>query len=225
MRTRNSAGPEPASSRLLRIMQVTAVLLAVIPFLAKPGSAAMIPILDPGKLGGYIGKGFSDVVPKTEKWGESALPVFGNQDRDMDPGYNPDGMPEAPLGCAGSEECRSCYDEAHKELLKLRYSFAKLLILYNQTDNFVKDSYSFGDSIAGLTGYGALAWYNERSRIAKSWKEFEKAYRKKYQELLDRLEKNLKIIARCEAEYFGDQDWYSRYGFMFLTFVAMQYKK
>jgi hypothetical protein len=224
MHTRTDTGRHPASFSPVRLLPFI-MMLVFLSVGANTGFATMIPILDPVKLGGYIGKGFSDVIPKTEKWGESALPVFGNKDRDMDPGYNPDGMPEAPLGCAGSAECRSCYEEAHRELLKLRYSFAKLLILYNQTDNLVKDSYSFGDSIAGMTGYGALAWYEERSRIARSWKEFEKAYRNKYQELLERLENNLKVIAQCEAQYFGDQDWYSRYGFMFLTFVAMHYKK
>lgn len=225
MHIQHDVGRRPtAASRLAMILRISCFLL-VLTVGANPVSAKMIPVLDPGKIGDAIGKGFSDILPKTEKWGESALPTFGGPDRGMDPGYDPDGMPEAPLGCADSAACKSCYDEAHKELLKLRYSFAKLLILYNQTDNFVKDSYSFGDSIAGMTGYAALAWYEERSKIAKSWQEFEKAYRKKYQELLERLEKNLKVISDCEAEYFGDQDWYSRHGFMFLTFVAMHYKK
>lgn len=148
-------------------------------------------------------------------------------DKNAHKNYNPPGMPTMPISCGNSDKsgCEECYREAHENLRKLRLYFEQLRTLYTVTDDFTKAEIAFGDGIAGSVGVGALAWNVERTEIQKSFKDFKRAYNKKYNELLERLKKTLEQIATCEAKYFGNEDWYSRYGFMFVTFISMYYAR
>jgi hypothetical protein len=152
-------------------------------------------------------------------------PLDPPSDGGADPDYNPPGMPEVPTACGEDKKCAACYEEANKKIAKLRYSFEKLRILYKQTDDFVKAACAFGDSVAGLSSVGGLQWNHERDKIQRSFKGFEAAYRDKHKELLDKLKEALEEVAKCEEQYFGDKDWYARYGFMFHSFIALHYQK
>jgi hypothetical protein len=62
-------------------------------------------------------------------------------------------------------------------------------------------------------------------RISNSFKQFKKAYAKKYEELLGKLDETLHEIADCEKKYFGNADWYNRYGYIFQSFMALHYNR
>jgi hypothetical protein len=166
-----------------------------------------------------------DTWNKGEDAWKKAAPLDPPSDGGADPDYNPPGMPEVPTACAKDKKCEACYEEANKKIAKLRYSFEKLRILYKQTDDFVKAACAFGDSVAGMSSVGGLQWNHERHKIQKSFKDFETAYRNKHKELTDRLKGALEEVANCEEQYFGEKDWYSRYGFMFHSFIALHYQK
>jgi len=148
-------------------------------------------------------------------------------DKDAQHDYSPSGMPTIPIECENMEssDCAACYKDAYKKLNKLRYNFEQLRAVYVETDEFTKASVAFGDSIAGSVGVGGLEWVDQRREIQNSFKQFKKAYKRKYNELLGRLEETLQEIAKCENQYFGNKDWYSRYGFMFFTFMASHYAR
>ncbi len=157
------------------------------------------------------------------------VPTLDPSDAEMEPDYDPPGMPNLPISCGGDETefdtsgCEKCYRQAHEKLKKLRRNFEQLRALFVETDEFTKASIAFGDGVAGLTGVAALEWHHQRTNIMSSFKGFTEAYKRKCDELLADLDKALHQIGDCEAEYFGDADWYNRYGFMFHGFMAMHY--
>lgn len=146
-------------------------------------------------------------------------------DADAEPEYDPEDMPEVPTACGEEKDCWRCYEAANEKIVNLRYSFEKLRILHRKTDDYVKSALALGDGISGQAGVGALQWTSERLKIQKSFKVFEEAYRKKHKELLKNLKEALKEMAKCEEQYFGEKDWYARYGYTFHSFVAMHYQR
>lgn len=141
------------------------------------------------------------------------------------PDYNPPGMPEVPVSCQDNEDCWHCYTDANEKIKSLRESFEKLRLLYKETDDYTKASMAFGDGVSGSTGVAALEWNVQRERIKTSFKGFEVAYRGKYAKLLEQLQAALQEVAQCEKQYFDEDDWYARFGFMLHSFIALHYQK
>ncbi|AKF24739.1 hypothetical protein YH65_04565 [Sulfurovum lithotrophicum] len=197
-------------------------LLIILPVFASGGIQDVLKLQgsfpDIGKINEFIQKG--DNFKKT-------APLDSPSDEDAQHNYNPPGMPTMPIACGNmkNSNCGSCYKNAYEKVNDLRRYFEQLRALYVETDEFTKASVAFGDSIAGSVGVGGLQWIHDREKIQNSFKQFKKAYKKKYNELLGRLEQVLKEIAQCEEQYFGNKDWYSRYGFMFLNFMALHYAR
>jgi hypothetical protein len=175
----------------------------------RPGNAAA----DASKI--------ADMYNKWRDMEDKAIPPGGSGG----PEYNPPGMPEVPTACGENQDCWSCYEQANKQLERLRVNFEKLRILYKETDDFTKAAMAFGDSAAGASNLGGIEWTAQRLKILKSWKNFEKAYRRKHNQLVGKLKEALQEVAKCEKQYFGVDDWYARYGYMFHSFMAMHYQK
>ena len=199
-----------------RLAAVIGLLAVVLVFTAGPAMAF-----------GSVGTGASKFVELSQKLDEA-----WEKTKPLDPGdggnkpeYDPPGMPEVPVSCGDNNACWKCYKKANEKIEKLRVSFEKLRLLYKETDEFTKAALAFGDGVAGSTGVAALEWGHQRGNIRKSFKAFEAAYKKKYGELLDKLKAALLEVAECERLYFNEQDWYARYGYMFHTFMALNYQK
>ena len=167
----------------------------------------------------------TDLYEKMKEMEEKVPPPLDPNDPGSPPDYNPPGQPEVPVSCGENNDCWNCYNDANKKLEKLRGNFEKLRLVYKETDDFTKAAMAFGDGAAGATGFAALEWNAQRGKIKKSFKTFEEAYRKKYNELLDKLKAALQEVAKCEQKYFGEKDWYARYGYMFHSFIALHYQK
>ncbi len=166
-------------------------------------------------------------LQKAKDANKKASKLDPSSDGDAEKNYNPPGMPTMPISCEKNNKkgCEECYKDAYEKLRKLRRYFEQLRTIYAATDDYTKAQIAFGDGIAGSAGVGALQWNVERTKIQKSFNDFKKAYKEKYNELLGRLENVLKEIGQCEAKYFGNEDWYSRYGYVFLSFIAMYYQR
>lgn len=199
----------------LMVLLFTPLISGWIPIPSLPDSG--------GALSGKAVKG-ADLWGKLEDLNEKSTPLDPNRGADK-PDYDPPGMPEIPLACPKDKACRVCYESANKRIGKLRKSFEHLRLLYKETDDFVKAAVAFGDGIAGSAGVGALEWNAQRRKIKGSQKSFEAAYRKKYAQLLGDLKEALQQIAKCEKQYFGEDDWYARYGFIFQTFMSLHYQR
>lgn len=146
------------------------------------------------------------------------------EDEDYDEDYDPPGMPEVPLACADSDECRSCFEPAYERLKSVRIRFEKLRRLYTWTKAYKERAFALGDSAAGIHGLAGLAWVGKRIELERTYKKFEATVEDKYGELLGELKTSLEQIAACEARVYGEEDWYNRYGFMFYQFMAAHYR-
>ena len=209
-------------SRPGRIFLTAALACLVLTLAATPRTAlAGDPFSD--ATGAGVAK-MTDLYQKMEEMEEKADALDPNNPGDG-PDYNPPGQPEVPISCGGNTDCTNCYKAANKKLDSLRANFEKLRLIYKETDDFTKAALAFGDGAAGSTGFAALEWNHQRGIIKNSFKAFEKAYRKKYNELLDKLKAALQEVAVCEQKYFGEKDWYARYGYMFHSFIALHYQK
>lgn len=210
------ASKKNVKSRGCRLVAVLVIAAVALFWAAGPAMAF-------GPVGAGMAK-FGDLSQKLDEFGEKAKPLDPG-DGGNAPEYDPPGMPEVPVSCGGNNDCWKCYKKANEKIEKLRVSFEKLRLLYKETDEYTKAAMAFGDGMAGSVGVGALEWAHQRGNIRKSFKAFEKAYKKKYAELLDKLKKVLMEVDACERTYFNEQDWYARYGYMFHTFMALNYQK
>lgn len=154
------------------------------------------------------------------------LEKLSPDDDQYDPDYKPPGTPELPSLCKNSLKCEACFKEPYAGLQSTRFRFEKLMRLNKVTKNMLRDAISFGDAAAGLAGGAVpLAWNAEKMKIRKSEESFDKSYDAKYEELLGTLKNNLLGIAACEAEVFGNEAWYDRYGFMYHQFMSVAYRR
>lgn len=192
---------------------------------------AEIPVQDLWKAMDTVGKAQdqakkgADMAKQGSDWFDAFKPL-NDQDKQADPNYNPPGMPQVPTSCDESkiDGCKDCYKDAYDRLYKLRINFEKLRALKISTEDFTKASLSFGDSVSGVHGVAGLGWQAERRKIEASYKNFEKAYRNKHQELVDKLKLVLQDIDKCEAKYYDEKDWYNRFGYMYFSFMEDRYK-
>jgi len=154
---------------------------------------------------------------------------LSSEDDQYDPQDLP-GSPDLPSLCKDSWKCKDCYTKPYADLQSTRIRFEKLRRLNRVTKNMIRDSLSFGDaaaSAAGSAGGGiaGLAWDREKTKIRANEADFNRVYDAKYEELLATLKTNLQGIAVCEAQIFGNEAWYDRFGFFYVNFMAEAYKR
>lgn len=152
--------------------------------------------------------------------------VLNPDDNEFDPDYTPEGSPTLPAHCATKEgpECE-CYADAYKSLNFVRFYLERLRAIYGATRNFTDNAIAFGDSMAGLHGGFGVAWPPERRRIQQTFEQMGQTYDGKYKNYMQGLRKALDAIAECESTYYGVEDWYGRFGFIYFTFMQDRYKR
>lgn len=128
-----------------------------------------------------------------------------------------------PTGCV-SQECRQCFEDANNELTFVRRQLGRLSCIYNNTKNFSNSAIAFGDNASGIHAVTGLAWQSSRAEIVAEFRHFQGTYDKKYIDLIGALERALKSIDRCEAQY-GERDWFQKFGFIYLEFLKDKYKR
>lgn len=120
--------------------------------------------------------------------------------------------------------CAACYEVAYKKLNDVRKRLAKLKCLGNSTKSYVTAAQAFGDNVSSVHAIQGLAWQRQRKEISDSYTKFKAAYDAKYKELMTTLVDAMNDIANCEAKN-GNPDWFQRFGFMYVEFMAEKYKR
>ena len=159
-----------------------------------------------------FGEGFGPLVP---------------DDMDFDPDFNPPGQPSIPVHCevSGGAQCQQCYLDAHTKLNFVRHYLEVLRGIYGATRKYTNNAIAFGDSMAGLHGGFGLAWPVERKGIQDAMKDMNKTYDEKYEAYMRSLLNALQAVASCEKQYFGEDDWYSRFGFIYYSYMQDRYHR
>lgn len=148
--------------------------------------------------------------------------ALSDADRTLDPDFSPAGMPRLPSRCAGSDECGACFAEARQDLNSRRYQFEKLRAIGLESKKMKDDAIAFGSSMSSLPGQG-LGWHVAREDIMEGWQSLVAAYEDKYREFLVQLRADLTAIEACEEEYFGEEGWFDRFGFIYFQFMEDRY--
>lgn len=88
-----------------------------------------------------------------------------------------------------------------------------LSVLTAANVKMAKSAIAFGDSASGVHGVAGLSWQLQgKPQIDEAVKKLKGTYERKAGEYLAGLEDSLKRLGQCEAEHFGEHDWYQRYG-------------
>ena len=148
-------------------------------------------------------------------------------DAEFEPDYSPENMPQVPTTCSDNVDydCMQCYEDAYNELNFLRYNLEKLRSIYGATKHYANQSMAFGDSVSGLHGALGISWQYEKKGIQESLDKLKVTYDDRYQGMMRTLRRTLNEVAQCESQYFGVDDWYSRYGFIYYTFMEDRYRR
>ncbi len=137
---------------------------------------------------------------------------------------NPPGEPQIPSFCSGNDDCKQCYSDARADFNTVRAKLEKLRVIYACSTKFSKSAIAFGDGSSGVHGVVGLVWQTQKLEIQKSVSGLEKAYDRKYVELISKLHTSMVAMGECEKK-FGVEDWYDRFGFIYYEFMSDKYKR
>jgi hypothetical protein len=151
----------------------------------------------------------------------TALTDFDSSCMDLSPA----GAPAVPSSCAGDSTCGQCYTEAVRELNGMRLNLERLRCYYTAYKRFVDASIAFGDSASGVHAVTGLAWQSERAGILEAMDGLNRTYDVKYGQMMPNLRAALEKVGGCESRYFHNPDWYSRFGFIYYSFMSDRYKR
>lgn len=153
-----------------------------------------------------------------------AYPPLTKIDAAMQPDYTPPGMPQMPSKCAEDKACRPCFDDANANLDIRRRNLEKVRGIYTYTHRFAQDGKDLMAGVGGLAGGAPAVEAAVQSRaVDQSLDAFDATVRAKNAELLGKLRNDLQALAACEAKYYGNDDWYPRYGELYYQFMQARY--
>jgi hypothetical protein len=160
-------------------------------------------------------------------FGESFFGPLVPDDVEFDPDFDPPGAPTIPVHCEveGGPACQQCYSDAYGKLNFVRHYLEVLRGIYGATRNYTNNAIAFGDSMSGLHGGFGIAWPPQRKVIQDAFKDMGDTYDEKYEGYMRELLEGLQEVAECEKQYFGEDDWYSRYGFIYYTYMQDRYRR
>lgn len=170
------------------------------------------------------GMGMMDTI---RDFGETQFSPLVPDDIDFDPNFEPPGAPTIPVHCevSGGDACRQCYDGAYRKLNFVRHYLEVLRGIYGATKRYTSSAIAFGDSMSGLHGGFGLAWPPERKGIQDAFDKMGNTYDEKYEGYMRELQEGLQALAACEKQYFDEDDWYNRYGFIYYTYMQDRYRR
>ncbi len=137
---------------------------------------------------------------------------------------SPQGLPRLPSACKAVKRCWDCYkSRSPRKIEDINVLLIKARAIYIATKDFVTDAVAFGDAMASLPGFG-VGWPSERKKILDSFKDFKAKYNRKIDEFIMDLELAMKALSECEREHLGTEDWFERYGILYVDFVRYYYR-
>ena len=153
-----------------------------------------------------------------------AYPPLTKVDAAMQPNYAPPGMPQMPSKCAEDKSCRPCFEDANANLDIRRRNLEKVRGIYTYTHRFAQEGKDLMNGVGGLAGGAPAVEAAVQSRsVDQSLDAFDDTVRAKNAELLGKLKDDLHELAACEAKYYGNNEWYPRYGELYYQFMQARY--
>ncbi len=151
--------------------------------------------------------------------------ALDSAESDCGAAYNDAAAPTVPSSCAENSSCEDCYSDAVRRIDFNRFYIERARCITAAHVKMAKSAMAFGDSTSGIHGVAGLSWQLQgKPQIEQAVDDLKKTYRRKAGEYLGGLEGSLKRLGQCEAEHFGERDWYQRYGWIYLNFMKSKYE-
>ena len=147
-------------------------------------------------------------------------------DREADCGsnYTADAGPMVPSQCADSRECMQCYGDAVRAIDFNRFYIERARCITAANVRMANSAMAFGDSSSGVHGVTGLSWsLAGKPQIEKAVADLKRTYTRKANDYLFEIDRSMKKLGQCEAEHFGNRDWYQRYGWLYVNFMRAKY--
>ena len=165
-------------------------------------------------------KGWGGVATATSDF----YKALSAQDARLEANYQPAGAPSVPSKCMENKKCRPCFFKAQGDVNATRINLEKVRARYEFTHRFTTTGKAFMQGVANQAGgIAAAGAQHEAMQIDKVVAGFDQVVRKKNTELLGKLEKNLREVGVCEAQFYKNDDWFDRYGFTYYQFMLAHY--
>lgn len=180
------------------------------------------------------GRGAADQGLELTKWGVGTV-VAGQEamqdwnaldeaDANCGAAYTDSSAPTVPSSCAENDACKSCYSEAVRQIDFNRFYIERARCITSAHVKMAKSAMSFGDSASGVHGVAGLSWQLQgKPQIEQAVTQLKATYTHKAGQYISGFETSLKKLGQCEAEHFGERDWYQRYGWIYLNFIKSNY--
>lgn len=138
--------------------------------------------------------------------------------------YTADAGPSVPSSCGDSSECNACFQDAVRAIDFNRYWIERARCITAANVHMAKSAMAFGDSSSGVHGVTGLSWsLGGKPQIEQALSGLRNTYRRKAGEYLGQIETSMRQLGQCEADHFGDRDWYERYGWLYVNFMKAKY--
>ena len=134
--------------------------------------------------------------------------------------------PQIPSSCgeAGSK-CYACYERATGALNANRATLHRAWCITHTNLSMARSAMAFGDSSSGIHGVAGLSWsLGGKPQIEEATRSLRATYDRRQGDFIRAIDGNLKSLGKCEAEHFGERDWYTRFGYMYLDHLRLRYK-
>ena len=83
---------------------------------------------------------------------------------------------------------------------------------------------AFGDTTSGVHAVAGLSWQLQgKPQITQAVAQLKRTYTNKAAQYLSNLQGALQELGQCEAEHYGERDWYQRYGWIYHNFMKAKY--
>lgn len=132
--------------------------------------------------------------------------------------------PTVPSQCAENEDCRDCYEEAVRKVDFNRYYIERARCITAANVKMANSAVAFGDSASGIHAVAGLSWQLQgKPQIVEAVAKLKQTYTGKAGQYLANLQGALQELGQCEAQHYGEQDWYQRYGWIYHNFMKAKY--
>lgn len=151
--------------------------------------------------------------------------ALDSAEADCGAAYNDASAPTVPSSCAEDPACESCYAQAVHRIDFNRFYIERARCITAANVKMANSAMAFGDSTSGIHGVAGLSWQLQgKPQIKQAVEDLQRTYTRKAGEYLSGLESSLKQLGQCEAEHYGERDWYERYGWIYLNFMKAKYE-
>ncbi len=170
----------------------------------------------------HLNDGYQIYEDASDAW--SQWDSLDDREADCGSNYTADAGPSVPSQCGDSVECQQCFGDAVAAIDFNRFYIERARCITAVNVRMANSAMAFGDSSSGVHGVTGLSWsLGGKPQIEQAVGDLKRTYTRKARDYLFEIERSMKKLGQCEAEHFGERDWYQRYGWLYVNFMRSKY--